>query len=132
MSWFMSTLASSVRSVLGLGAARAGSVNPDGPGLQDLRQAMLALLVGDDSARAVKLARRVRCAPDVQTLWFARGDLMGVLAATRGEAAALEEMQRLRAEYHDLLPVGLQSRPSPLGRSDRFGPDSRPPEPRGK
>jgi hypothetical protein len=51
---------------------------------------------------------------DVQALWFLRGDLVGLLASTLGEAAALEKIDVVSDLFESLLPQGMRSRPSPL------------------
>ncbi|CAN5527691.1 hypothetical protein BH11PSE7_BH11PSE7_10580 [soil metagenome] len=62
-----------------------------------------------------QLARRIRHAPDIQVLWYLRGDLMGMLAAEHGETEARRKVAALTRMFEGLLPRGLKSRPSPLG-----------------
>jgi hypothetical protein len=117
MNWFNSKLRSSFSALLGGSApapAPAGEVS-----LDDIRQTMSELAGQDTSDRAAKLKRRIRYASDVEALWFMRGELMGLLARSRGEAAALEEIDRLSDMFSELLPTGLRSRPSPLSGSQR-------------
>ena len=56
-------------------------------------------------------------ADSIESLWFMRGELMAVLAAAHGEAAALELIATVSEMFEDLLPSGLRSRPSPLGKN---------------
>ena len=62
------------------------------------------------------LARRIRLAPDIQSLWFLRGELMGMLAAEYGETEAGKKMTGLSRLFDGLIPRGLKARPSPLGK----------------
>lgn len=126
MSWYKSKLGSTFLSILS--GASGGQASDAGNGaeavtLEEIRQAMLDLANADKSERAQKVARRIRYASDVQSLWFIRGEVMGLLARTHGEQAAREEIERVSEMFTDLLPQGLRSRPSPLSGNyrDRFG-----------
>ena len=128
MSWYKSKLGSTFLSILGAGGghgsdAGSGSGAEDPVTLEEIRQAMLALANVDPTERAQKVARRIRYASDVQSLWFIRGEVMGLLARTHGEQAAREEIERVSDMFADLLPQGLRSRPSPLSGNyrGRFG-----------
>ena len=79
--------------------------------IEDIRQHMLALL---DGINEPNIVRRVRYSLDVQGLWYLRGDLLGVLAASLGEATALEKIHALTPLFRGALPQGLTSRRSPL------------------
>ncbi len=120
-SWFKTKLRSSFSGLLSTHAVPAAAAPPGDGGvtLEDIRQVMLEMTTADKSERAVKLARRIRYAADVETLWFMRGELMALLARTRGEAAAWDELASLSALFTDLLPSGLRSRPSPLSSTFR-------------
>ena len=48
---------------------------------------------------------------------FIRGELMGLLARAHGEMTALGEIEEISEMFEDLLPPGLRSRPSPLGKN---------------
>ena len=76
---------------------------------------MLEMVSEDSGERSLRLARRIRYASDLESLWFMRGELMGLLARNHGEAAAFEKVEELSSMFADLLPSGLRSRPSPLG-----------------
>jgi len=84
-----------------------------------VRHRMLALAVLANGARAEALARRIRYAATVETLWYARGELMAQLARLDGELAARERVDALNGLFKELLPRGLRSRPSPLDGSYR-------------
>jgi len=94
--------------------------------LEEIRRRMLALAVLTDGQRSEALARRIRYAATVETLWYARGELMGQLARLDSELAAREKVDALNGLFKELLPRGLRSRPSPLDgtyRSSRPGED---------
>jgi hypothetical protein len=98
-------------------------------GIEDIRRSMLELMTAAEDARFPQVVRRIRYAPDVQGLWFLRGDLMAALASSHGEAAARGKIETLSEMFEDLLPRGLRSRPSPLGsiaRDSDTSPLSRP------
>jgi len=59
------------------------------------------------------LVRRIFYAPDIQTLWYARSDIMSMLAEELGETAAHERLRVITALFDGLLPEArhsLQSR----------------------
>jgi hypothetical protein len=92
--------------------------------LDVIRRRMLALAVLTHGPRAEALARRIRYAATVETLWFARGELMAQLAKIEGELAAREQVDALSGLFRQLLPHALRARPSPLNgtyRSSRPG-----------
>ena len=120
MRWFSTKeLRSTIYAIFSVSTA-APSAPPDGSSaLENIRQAMLALTALDPGDRGVFLARRIRYAGDLQSLWFMRGELMALLARTHGEAAALQKVDGLSSMFGDLLPRGLRSRPSPLSNTFR-------------
>jgi hypothetical protein len=74
---------------------------------QIIRELMLREL-GDYAERKFPdLTRRVRYAPDVQGLWYARSDVMAILATTYGEAVAREKMISISTLFVGLLPKSL-------------------------
>lgn len=121
MSWFKTTrdLRSTIQALFS--TTSSTSMLPPDPaaGLENIRQAMLALTALDPGERAVFLARRIRYASDLQALWFMRGELMALLSRIYGEQVALQKVDALSALFTDLLPRGLRSRPSPLSTSYR-------------
>ena len=118
MSWLQSKLRSSFSALLG-GASHPPTVLEARITLEEIRQTMLGLASSDSSERALKVTRRISHALDIQSLWFLRGELMALLARSRGEAAALEQLAELSALFDGLLPHGLRSRPSPLSTTFR-------------
>ena len=75
--------------------------------LEDIRGAMVSALGerGHDAYPA--LLRRLRCATDVQGLWYARSDLMAALAKLHGERHAQRQLRSLTNMFQGLLPPGL-------------------------
>ena len=118
MRWFMPKLRNSIYAMLSSVHAPQDSQRAAGEqpiNLEDIRQNMLEMVSLDSGERSLRLARRIRYASDLESLWFMRGELMGLLARTHGEAAAFEKVEELSSMFTDLLPAGLRSRPSPLG-----------------
>jgi len=87
--------------------------------IDDIRNLMLACIRKADTVRFPDVVRRIRCAPDAEALWFLRGDLMAVLANTRGESAAFEVLERISDMFANLLPEGLRSCPRLLDSKPR-------------
>jgi len=83
-------------------------------GIEDIREAMLALLEEVDQGRVTPVERRIRYAVDVLALWYLRGELMAVLAGRWGETGARDRLDPVSDMFRAMLPQGLRSRPSPL------------------
>ena len=120
MRWFMPKLRNSIYAMLSSvhapsDPARASGEHP--VNLEDIRQNMLEMASLDTGERSLRLARRIRYASDLESLWFMRGELMAVLSHVRAEAVALELVADISGMFDDLLPEGLRSRPSPLGKN---------------
>ena len=112
----MRTWKPTLQSLYGLlgGAQRSTQELDDAIG--EIQQAMLMALSQAGANRFPAVARRIRYAQDLQALWYLRGDLMAALAALHGEAQARESIQDLSEQFQGLLPKGLSTRPSPLGK----------------
>jgi hypothetical protein len=82
--------------------------------VEDIRLAMLDALGDEGSHAHPQMVRRLRFAGDVQSLWYARSDLMCALASMHGESVAQRKMASLTAMFDGLLPKGMASRPTPL------------------
>ncbi len=111
MQWFKRGLRQSIYGLLGHGDPTL-SVLEDS--LEEVRDAMLALLGDEGATRHASVHRRIRYAADIQGLWYLRGDLMGALATVHGEAGARARVGTITEMFHGLLPGSLASRPSPL------------------
>ncbi len=114
MRWFKPNMKSSFYALL----ARIHPPEPESTVLEysveNIREAMLEL-VGDAPDGSYRhIARRIRYAVDVHSLWYLRGDLMALLAGRHGEAVAREKIELLTEMFEEFLPQGLKSRPSPL------------------
>ena len=110
----MRTWKPTIQSLFGLlgGAHRQSRDVDDALGL--IQEAMLEALGDTGMKRFTSVSRRIQYAPDLQALWYLRGDLMAALASTQGEAAAREKVSHITEMFHGLLPGSLNSRPSPL------------------
>jgi hypothetical protein len=114
MRWFKPNLRGSIYALFSSSFPSGHVEEPGDIGMEDIRDSMLALLAEAGEERAPHVTRRIRYAPDVQGLWYLRGDLMAVLASVDGEAVAREKIVALSRLFEGVLPQGLRSRPSPL------------------
>lgn len=105
MRWFKASLRNSIYGLLGNPPSPSESVLENGT--EDVREAMLALLGEDGPKQFPQITRRIRYANDIQALWYLRGDLMAALAATQGEVAARQHLQRITRMFQGLLPRSL-------------------------
>ena len=117
MRWFKPNLRSSLHAIFSSSFPDSVPTAVMEHSIEDIRQAMLDLMTNVQDERFPHVVRRIRYATDVQGLWFLRGDLMGALASSCGEAAARQKLETISEMFEDLLPPGLRSRPSPLGRN---------------
>jgi hypothetical protein len=72
-----------------------------------IRELMLHELGDYGEKKFPAVARRVRYAPDVQGLWYARSDVMAILANTHGETVAREKIANISGRFNGLLPKSL-------------------------
>lgn len=120
MRWFKPNLRNSLHAIFSAGLTASRLSEPDQDtvvSIEDIRTRMTEMLSSHTDERAAVVRRRIRYADSVESLWFLRGELMAVLSRSRGEAAALALIASVSDMFDDLLPEGLRSRPSPLGRS---------------
>ena len=75
-----------------------------------IRELMLQELGDYGEKKFPAVARRVRYAPDVQGLWYARSDVMAILANTYGETVAREKVANISGRFNGLLPKSLTGR----------------------
>lgn len=78
--------------------------------LENIRKLMLLELGEYGEKKFPAVARRVRYAPDVQGLWYARSDVMAILANTHGETVAREKIARISGRFNGMLPKSLTSK----------------------
>ena len=77
---------------------------------EDIRQVMLQELGQYGEKKFPAIARRVRFAPDVQGLWYARTDVMAIMANTHGETIARAKMASISRLFNGLVPKSLLGR----------------------
>ena len=75
--------------------------------IEVIRELMLNELGDYGEKKLPAVARRVRYAPDVQGLWYARSDVMAILANTYGETVAREKIAKISGRFNGLLPKSL-------------------------
>ena len=110
-SFNMPTFAPQVRSSL---MALLGRTDPTPQVLsarvEVIRELMLFELGSYGEKKFPAVARRVRFAPDVQGLWYARSDVMTILANTHGETVARQKIADISRRFQGLLPKSLTSK----------------------
>ena len=72
-----------------------------------IREMMLHELGDYGEKKFPAITRRIRYAPDVQGLWYARSDVMAILANTHGETIAREKIANISLRFNGLLPKSL-------------------------
>lgn len=91
--------------------ALLGKAEPTPPSqgdrIETIRQLMLGELGDYGEKKFPAVARRIRYAPDVQGLWYARSDVMAILANTHGETIAREKIAHISGRFRGLLPESL-------------------------
>jgi hypothetical protein len=127
MRWFTTKdLRSTITAMFTVSTVPPPTAADQAAQLDAIRRKMLALAVLTSGDRSEMLARRIRYAANVESLWYARGELMAQLAKVHGEVLAREKVDALSALFTQLLPRGLRARPSPLDgtyRSSRPAPE---------
>lgn len=87
-----------------------------GPSVEDrldlLRQRMLDSLGGTDGLQMSALQRRVLFAPDAESLWYLRPEVLMNISAVRGERMARQLVDDISIGFDGLLPGGLMARRS--------------------
>jgi hypothetical protein len=119
MRWIKPNLRNSLHAIFSWSPSSAAPTEPHVEiSMDDIRARMMNLVPESaDDERVAIIRRRIRYADSVESLWFLRGELMAILAKTKGEAVALEIVSGVSNMFDDLLPAGLRSRPSPLGKN---------------
>ena len=78
---------------------------------EDIRELMLTELGEFGARNHPALTRRVRYCPDVQGLWYARSELMAILAALHGETIAARKINGISKKFKGLIPKSLTNAP---------------------
>ncbi|MCY7371561.1 MAG: hypothetical protein LH479_12070 [Polaromonas sp.] len=111
MNWLKPNLKLSFATLLG-GAVVAPKDIED---RMDEIRSMILLELGEAMKKTnPRLVRTVTYAPEVQDLWYARGEVMAELAAMHGEVPARKKIAHITGMFRGLLPDALNSRPSSL------------------
>ena len=105
-----------IQSIYGLLGGPQRSTKELDDAVGDIQAAMLGALTEAGTKKFPAVCRRIQYAADLQALWYLRGDLMGALAALHGESHAREVIRDISDQFQGLLPSGMSTRPSPLGR----------------
>lgn len=109
------TIANLTTSLMGL----LGDSTPEASSksrIAAIRQAMLDQFADlPNSPQVSRMRARIPYAPDLQTLWYLRADMMTLLAAALGESVATERLAAVTALFDGLLPAAQKSRPHRLG-----------------
>ena len=74
-------------------------------GIEDARESMLEALGEAGARKRAALALKIRSAPDVQSLWSLRGDLMTIVSQLHGESEGRRRLAAVTAQFDGLLPV---------------------------
>ena len=85
--------------------------------VEKIRRLMLSELGQYGEKRFPGFSRRVRGASDILGLWYARSDLMSILATSYGEAVARQKVAEISGRFKGLLPESLSSR---IGLRNRY------------
>jgi hypothetical protein len=81
-------------------------------GMEEVRQAMLDLMAQAGPTDVhLELLIKINYAGAIQTLWYARSEIMQALSATRGEAYAQQQLETLSSRFIGLLPEARHYRP---------------------
>lgn len=104
---FMPQLRSSCMALLGLEDAAPAALSNR---TEDIRKLMLSELGEYGEKKFPAVTRRIRYSPDVQGLWYARSDVMAILANTYGETVAREKIAEISGKFKGLLPNSLTKR----------------------
>ncbi len=111
MSWKISKITSSLMALL---VEPTADLDAKGR-VEAIRVAMLDHLDDlDTNERLNKVRSRIQYAPDIQALWYLRGDVMTMLAETLGESAATKRLEEITDKFRGLLPAAQKSRPNRL------------------
>jgi len=93
-----------------LGYGNASPEAPQAERLEQLRVVMLDTLIDANCESHFRLTRKLQFAEDAQALWYARSELMEVLAGLHGEIHARQEIDQLNPLFAGLLPKALYPR----------------------
>lgn len=104
---FAPQIKTSCMAMLGFAEPTPAAVNDR---TEDIRQLMLDELGDYGEKKFPAVTRRIRYAQDIQALWYARSDVMAILANTHGETIAREKVACISGRFTGLLPKALTQR----------------------
>ena len=78
--------------------------------IADAREAMLETMGPQGERKYATLTMRIRRAPDAQSLWALRPDLMNAACQLFGEGEGHKRLARVTSYFESLLPVASGSR----------------------
>ena len=107
------SIKTSCMAILGLTEPTPAAVNDS---MQNIRLLMLNELGDENEKKFPAVARRIRYAQDIQALWYARSDVMAILANSHGETIAREKLVQISGKFKGLLPKALAQRAGPRNR----------------
>lgn len=107
MPSFVPQLKTSCMALLGLREVSSEAISDR---TEAIRELMLSELGEYAERKFPAVIRRVRYAPDVQGLWYARSDVMAILANTHGETIARAKIAEISNRFTGLLPKSLTSK----------------------
>ena len=85
--------------------------------IDEAREALLALLHGSDKGEALSaVVRKLTWAPDAQSLWYLRSEVMSLLSGELGETEAVHRVKSVSPKFKGLVPASQISPTSRLGR----------------
>ena len=109
------TIAKLTTSLMGLLSEPTPEVSAKGR-IAVVRQAMLDQLADLAAGpQLTKMRTRILYAPDLQSLWYLRSDIMTLLAEALGESVATKRLAAISTQFDGLLPAAQMSRPNRLG-----------------
>ena len=110
---FVPQFKTSCMAMLGLSEPAPAAIDDR---IEVIRKLMLDELGDYGEKKFPAVVRRVRFAQDVQALWYARSDVMAILANTYGESIAREKVACISGRFKGLLPKALMQRAGPRFR----------------
>ena len=115
MRWTKTNFRNGMHLLLGKNGPSAAEAWDDP--IETIRSAMLLSLGPPTAAgdpHSAHVMSRIRFSKDAEDLWYLRGDVLALLSASQGEAAAYDCMDALAPLFEGLLPRGLANRPARL------------------
>lgn len=111
MSWSLTKYSSSLMSRWRRSRPKPG----DKDRILAIRQAMLRELIEvSESHKLTPVYVRIVFAPDIQSLWYLRCDMMALIAMEVGESAARKRVATTTELFSGLMPTRQKSRLSQL------------------